>query len=79
MEPSDANALHADLVAAFFRPPRVVACGFEGFADGEVTIVSHVELWPWRTVVRGSVTRSGSVGYNEGWPSESDGVRQAGT
>jgi hypothetical protein len=76
VEPSEANRLHADLVAAFFHPPRIVECGFEGFADREVTIVSHVEWWPWRTVVCGSVTRSGSIGYNEGLPSESDSARQ---
>lgn len=60
VEPSDADASHADLVVAFFHPPRVVVCAFESSVDDEITIVSHVELWPWRTIVRGSVTHAGS-------------------
>ncbi|MAT07037.1 MAG: hypothetical protein CL424_18540 [Acidimicrobiaceae bacterium] len=65
VEPSDADALHAELVAAFFHPPRIVVCGFEASLDDEVIIVSHVELWPWRTVVRGSLTHPGSIGYDD--------------
>jgi hypothetical protein len=72
VEQPDADAVHADLVARLFHPPRVVACGFEGAVDDDVTIVSHVELWAWRTVVRGSVTRVGSIAYNEGMPDASD-------
>ena len=78
MEQSDANALHADLVAAYFHPPRIVVCGFEGSGNDDVTIVSHVELWPWRTVVRGSVTRPGSIDYNEGPPNPEDDVGDMG-
>ncbi len=76
VEPSDAAALHADLVSGFFHPPRIVVCGFEGSVDDEVTIVSHIELWPWRTIVRGSVTHSGSIRSNENSPGASDRMHQ---
>ena len=79
VESSDANASHADLVAAFFHPPRVVACGFEGSVGDVVTIVSHIELWSWRTVVRGSVTLAGSIGYSQDRTAEPDWAREAGT
>lgn len=72
MDQPDPDSLHADLVAQIFHPPRVIACGFEGKVDNDVTIVSHVELWPWRTVVRGSVTRAGSIAYNQGMPGPMD-------
>lgn len=75
MEPPNSFALHADLVSAFFHPPRVVACAFESSIDDEVTIVSHVELWPWRTIVRSSVTHADSVAGN----TTSDWVHQAGS
>ena len=51
-------------------------CGFEGSVDDEVTIVSHIELWPWRTIVRGSVTHSGSIRSNENSPGASDRMHQ---
>lgn len=70
MEPSEANALHAELVAGFFRPPRIVGCGYRGRDGQDVLIVSHVELWPWRTIVRASVTRRGSIATNEGHPDD---------
>ena len=68
MKPTEADALHATLVAAFFHPPRLVVCAHEGLIDDDVLVLSHVELWPWRTVVRGSVTRPGSIKHNEGAP-----------
>lgn len=76
VEPSDADALHADLVSGFFHPPRIIVCGFEGTVDDEITIVSHVELWPWRTIVRGSFTQSGSVVSNESLKGLEDRARQ---
>jgi hypothetical protein len=66
VEPAAADALHAELVGAFFHPPRIAVCGFEGFINDDVLIVSHFELWPWRTVVRGSLTRPGSIERNDG-------------
>jgi hypothetical protein len=66
VDPDAADALHAELVGAFFHPPRIAVCGFEGLINDDVLIVSHLELWPWRTVVRCSVTRPGSIGHNDG-------------
>ena len=43
-----------DMLDAFIRPPRVFEVGYRHeSAEGEVLIVTSVEIWPWRTVVRG--------------------------
>jgi hypothetical protein len=48
------NVTGADWIDPFVHPPRLVAIGHRvELADGSVRVVSHVELWPWRTVVRG--------------------------
>lgn len=42
---------------AFMRPPRVFEVGYRyESADGEILIVTSVETWPWRTVIRGVTT-----------------------
>jgi hypothetical protein len=51
-EPSDVTA--PKLVDAFIHPPDVADVGFRAESTaGEVLIVSLVEVWPWRTVIRG--------------------------
>lgn len=48
------NVTPADLVDAFIHPPTLVEVAARAESDtGEVLIVSHLELWPWRVVVRG--------------------------
>ena len=43
----------AELVDAFVHPPEIVAVGHRGETEsGEVLVVSHLELWLWRVVVR---------------------------
>lgn len=43
-----------ELTDAFIHPPVLVPIG-ERFEDDLVVVVSHVEIWPWRLVVRGLV------------------------
>lgn len=43
----------AELVSAFVRPPRLVAIGRRTTSGEIVEIISHLELWPWRVVLRG--------------------------
>jgi hypothetical protein len=48
------NGSGADWIDAEVHPPRLVTVAQRvALADGSVRVVSHVELWPWRTVVRG--------------------------
>lgn len=45
----------AELFDAFMHPPRIVSIGHRSVSvAGEIRIVSHIELWPWRVVVRGT-------------------------
>lgn len=45
-----------EMVEAFVHPPRLVEVARrEASGDGRVLVVSHVELWPWRVVVRGVI------------------------
>ena len=45
------------LVDAFYYPPRLLPVAHRSeLSHGNVLIVSHVELWPWRTSVRGGFT-----------------------
>lgn len=51
-EPS--SVAPAELIDAFFHRPRLVNIGYRSeTTDGDVLIVSHAELWPWRVVLRG--------------------------
>lgn len=44
----------SEMIDAFVHPPRIVSIGRRTeSAVGELLIVSHVELWPWRVVIRG--------------------------
>ena len=44
----------AELVDAFVHPPTILTVARrDELSDGRVRIVSHLELWPWRVVVRG--------------------------
>jgi len=58
----DADRLHTDLVAAFFHPPKLISCGRRlTDGDGAITIISHVEVWTWRTIIAGSRARNDGV------------------
>jgi hypothetical protein len=41
-----------ELVDAFVHPARVIQTPYRGSGD-QVLVVSHIEIWPWRVVVRG--------------------------
>ena len=52
-DPSDVGL--AEFFDAFMYPPILVHVGHRTeWAEGPIRIVSHVELWPWRVVVRGA-------------------------
>jgi hypothetical protein len=45
-----------EMVETFVHPPRIVVVGARhDLGDDRLLIVSHVELWPWRVVVRGTM------------------------
>lgn len=47
------------LAKAFVYPPRIIPLGLRHVgSDGQIVVVSHVEIWPWRVVVQGARTRS---------------------
>jgi hypothetical protein len=42
-----------EFVEAFVRPARVIEAPHRRLVDDEVLVVSHIEIWRWRVVVRG--------------------------
>jgi hypothetical protein len=61
VDDEEADRLHAELVEAFFHLPCLVTVGSRRTTAAAVTIVSHVELWPWRTIIAGSVAPADGV------------------
>jgi hypothetical protein len=51
-DPPDPTA--AELIDAFIHPPRLITIAQRvELTDGRVRVLSHLELWPWRTVISG--------------------------
>ena len=50
-EADDARAL----VIANIRPPRLIAAPSRERVGDQIVVFSHVELWPWRIVLRGAL------------------------
>ncbi|MBI4936402.1 MAG: hypothetical protein HY828_21190 [Actinobacteria bacterium] len=49
------GASFSDLVDAFLRPPKLLRINHRRETpDGLVRVLSHLELWPWRVVLRGA-------------------------
>lgn len=58
----------SDLVDAFMQPPRLLQIDRRlETHDGVVRVLSHLELWPWRVVLRGAFADKNET---------DDGVRQ---
>jgi hypothetical protein len=52
-EPPDVS--FSDLINAFLHPPRLLPIGQRHESDdGVVSVLSHLELWPWRVILRGA-------------------------
>ena len=49
-EEDDARAL----VLANMRPPKLIAASRDRVGD-QIVVFSHVEVWPWRVVLRGAL------------------------
>ncbi len=45
-----------EMIDAFVHPPILIPIGKRIEAD-RVVVLSHIELWPWRTVVRGVIAQ----------------------
>jgi hypothetical protein len=53
--PTDPPDGVANLLDAFMHPPRLYRVAHRTESpDGRILIVTHVELWPWRIVIRGA-------------------------
>lgn len=47
-----------DLVEAFVQPPHIVPLAVRESNGATIVVLTAVELWPWRTVLRGVVANS---------------------
>lgn len=47
-----------ELIDAFIHPPKIVLVA-QRFVSDHVVVVSHVEVWPWRVVVRALTANPG--------------------
>jgi len=50
-EEDDARAL----VLANMRPPKLIAAASRDRVGDQIVVFSHVEVWPWRVVLRGAL------------------------